>query len=176
MPLAPAPPQAGQEQRVETAQRAVHHAAQLGEPAVVGEDLHHHLEVRNEIHGLEREPGGGDLTAWIAGLHLPPQPLGLACPGVQQARHPLVPPATCGRVHDAQRVLQDAARRGLTAPEPERSAVLDVVARPRDRLQMGAEHLEHQPGVAGDRELWEIGVGRKRLRACRRRGAASPLT
>src|SRR2546430_15970306 len=90
----------------------------------------------------------------------PPQSLGRALLGVDQAGHSLLPPATRPGLEQAQRVLQHAARGGLAAAKPQRDAVLDVIALPRRRLAMAAEQLEHSPPGARDRELGGLRVGR----------------
>src|SRR6266700_2213400 len=166
--------QASEQLRLEIAQRAAQHGAEVSELAVVRENLHHHLEVGNEAHWAKRQPVGRNSLVRIGGLHLPPQPLGRALLGVDQARHSLLPPATRPGLEQAQRVLQHAARGGLAAAEAQRDAVLDVIAFPRRRLEMAAEQLEHPLRVARGRELREIRIGREAARAHPRELARHP--
>src|SRR5207253_10265008 len=119
--------------------------------------------------GPDPGPLLGNPRGRIRGAQLPPQSLGLAGRGVHQAGHPLVPAATAARIGDAERVLQDAARRGLAAPKSEGDTLLDAVGFPRGRLEMLAEHLEHEPRIAGGLELREIRVRREPVHGNRRR-------
>ena len=61
----PAGLETGQEERFELVEGAAQHKAQILELAVIGKDLHQHLQVGDEVHRFEREPLLRNLRARI---------------------------------------------------------------------------------------------------------------
>ena len=87
---------------LDAAQRFPHHETKRAQPSVVGEHLHQHLQVWEEVHWLERLPLLRNVPPAIGSLQGSPDAFGFARSGVQEPRHPLIPPQSGARVDHTQ--------------------------------------------------------------------------
>src|SRR6185503_110593 len=142
------------------------HKGKRGQLPIPGKHLHQHLEVGDEGERLKRQPLLGN--ARLCRIQLGPERFRAAGLGMEHTRHPgLETPAT-GLFNQSKHVLEHAARAALAPAEAQGDALLYVASLARNRLQMISENLEHQPGIACGRELWEMRMRRKCLAADRR--------